>query len=44
MVSEEKQIDELVEAHQKGFDKGYAIGFLDGKEVGWEEGYYNGET
>ena len=34
MVSESEQIDELVKACQRSYD----IGFIDGKDVGIEEG------
>lgn len=37
MVSEKEHIDELVAAYKKGFDKGYDIGFLDGKEESLSE-------
>ena len=35
------EIDELVEAYRRGYDKGYKVGFLDGKEVGREEALYD---
>ena len=43
-IEKENHMDELVEAYKRGYDKGYNIGFLDGKEVGWEEGHFDGES
>ena len=56
IITEEEQMEDLLEAYRRGYakgekegydkgcDEGYDIGFLNGEEAGWEEAMYNGDV